>query len=237
MRDLLEIMWQRHSNRAPFDTKRKISEQDLQRILDAARWSPTAHNMQNFEIIVIDDAHKLTEISALPLPPSETFEVDNYRQLSFSEAELLRTKTGLFAGMFPASWHERDVEREAGTGARHSYLSRTISACAVLLLPGRRRSRNVHFRATRSRCQRNRVAEETSGSRSRSALVPISLASVARVRRSASLNKSLRRPSLDRSRRFSALRYSICATASRSSQHPMLATSNARKVRGFHDMR
>ena len=134
MRDLLEIMWQRHSNRAPFDTKRKIREQDLQRILDAARWSPTAHNMQNFEIIVIDDAHKLTEISALPLPPSETFEVDNYRQLSFSEAELLRTKTGLFAGMFPASWHERDVEREAGTGARHSYLSRTISACAVLLV-------------------------------------------------------------------------------------------------------
>jgi hypothetical protein len=36
--------------------------------------------------------------------------------------------------------------------------------------------------------------------------------------------------------RFSAFRHSICATASRSSQHPMLATSNARKVRGFHNM-
>jgi nitroreductase len=134
MRDLLEIMWQRHSSRAPFDTKRKIREQDLQRILDAARWSPTAHNLQNFEIIVIDDAHKLTEISALQLPPSETFEVDNFRQLSFSEAELLRTKTGLLASMFPASWHERDVEPEADNGARLTYFGRTISACPVLLV-------------------------------------------------------------------------------------------------------
>jgi nitroreductase len=134
MRDLLEIMWQRHSSRAPFDPKRKISEQDLQRILDAARWSPTAHNLQNFEIIVIDDAHKLTEIAALQLPPSETFEVAISCPLSFSEAELLRTKTGLLANMFPSSWHERDVEREAGGGARHTYLGRTISTCAVLLV-------------------------------------------------------------------------------------------------------
>ncbi len=57
-----------------------------------------------------------------------------FPQLSFSEAELLRTKTGLLASMFPASWHERDVEREAGSGARLTYLGRTISACPVLLV-------------------------------------------------------------------------------------------------------
>ena len=68
----------------------------------------------------------------------------------------------------------------------------------------------------------------------RSALVPISLASVARVRRSAPLNKSLRRPSLDRSRRFSAFRYSICATASRSGQHPVLATCTIKGIRRFN---
>jgi nitroreductase len=133
MRDLLEIMWQRHSSRAPFDPERKIREQDLHRILDAARWSPTAHNMQNFEIIVVDDPHWLAEISALQLPPSETFEADNCSQLSFSEADLLRKKTGLLAGMFPASWHEREAW-EAGSGARHTYLGRTIPACAALLV-------------------------------------------------------------------------------------------------------
>ena len=47
-------------------------------------------------------------------------------------------------------------------------------------------------------------------------------------------HKSLRRPSLDRGSRLSAFKYSICAAACRSSQQPMLGTSGARKVRGFH---
>ncbi len=134
MRDLLDIMWQRHSCRAPFDPDSGIGEHDLQRILDAARWSPTAHNMQNFEIVVVDDKQTLAEISAIHLPPSETFQVDESLHLSLSEAELLQQKTGLLAAMFPASWHEPDSERAAGAGARHTYLGRTISPCAALLI-------------------------------------------------------------------------------------------------------
>jgi nitroreductase len=134
MRDLLDIMWQRHSCRAPFDPDRGIGEHDLQRLLDAARWSPTAHNMQNFEIIIVDDKQRLGAISAIHLPPSETFQVDESLQLSLSEAELLKQRTGLLAGMFPASWREPDAERAAGSGARQSYLGRTISACAALLI-------------------------------------------------------------------------------------------------------
>lgn len=134
MRDLLDIMWQRHSCRAPFDPDRGIGEHDLQRLLDAARWSPTAHNMQNFEIIIVDDKQRLGAISAIHLPPSETFQVDESLQLSLSEAELLEQRTGLLAGMFPASWREPDAERAAGSGARQSYLGRTISACAALLI-------------------------------------------------------------------------------------------------------
>jgi hypothetical protein len=79
--------------------------------------------------------------------------------------------------------------------------------------PGCRRSRNDHFRATSSRCQRNNVAAETRGSRARSDFVPISLARVASVLRSASVNTMRSRPSLDRSSRFSAFKYSICAAA------------------------
>ena len=70
MRDLLEIMWQRHTCRAAFDPQRAIRETDMQRILDAARWAPTAHNMQNFEIIAVDDKHCLAAISAIQLPPA-----------------------------------------------------------------------------------------------------------------------------------------------------------------------
>jgi nitroreductase len=134
MRDLLEIMWQRHSCRAPFDPDRKIREHDLERILDAARWSPTVHNVQNFEIIVVDDKRRLTEICTIQLPPSEVFSVDDIQELSFSEAELLRHKTGLLAGMFPASWREEDREPDVDPGARRTYLGRTIPACAVLLV-------------------------------------------------------------------------------------------------------
>jgi nitroreductase len=41
---MLDIMWQRYTCRAAFDPNKKVREPDLQRILDAARWAPTAHN-------------------------------------------------------------------------------------------------------------------------------------------------------------------------------------------------
>jgi predicted alpha/beta hydrolase len=77
---------------------------------------------------------------------------------------------------------------------------------------------------------------ETIGASSRNASMPISFASAPSVRRSASLNKMCRRPSLDRSARFSAFKYSICAMELRSSQLAMLAMSNANKCGGLHDM-
>ena len=58
MRDMLDIIWQRHSCRAPFDEARSIPESHIERLLDAARWAPTAHNLQNFEIVVVDDRHR-----------------------------------------------------------------------------------------------------------------------------------------------------------------------------------
>ena len=110
-RDLLDVMWQRHTCRAAFDPNRKIREPDLQLILDAARWAPTAHNMQNFEIIAVDDERRLAAIGAIRLRPVETFVREDSRQLSFSEGELLRRRTGLLASMFPESWQESDTRR------------------------------------------------------------------------------------------------------------------------------
>jgi nitroreductase len=53
------IIQERQSARVLFDPNRKISKENLEKILDVARWSPTAHNMQNFDVVVVDDAEVL----------------------------------------------------------------------------------------------------------------------------------------------------------------------------------
>ena len=132
MRDLLDIIWQRHTCRAAFDPERAIRESDLHCILDAARWAPTAHNMQNFEIITVDDKYCLAAISAIQLPPAETFIRENNHQLSLSEAESLRSKTGLSANMLPESWQEAEATQADGASVR--YVGRTIQKCPLLLV-------------------------------------------------------------------------------------------------------
>jgi nitroreductase len=62
MSEILKIIQERHSSRVPFDRSHRPSKQDLMQILEAARWAPTAHNMQNFEIIVVDDKKHLEEL-------------------------------------------------------------------------------------------------------------------------------------------------------------------------------
>jgi nitroreductase len=45
----------------------------LLQILEAARWAPTAHHMQNFEVVVVNERDLLDDIE------------ENYAQLSLSE--------------------------------------------------------------------------------------------------------------------------------------------------------
>ena len=104
MDEIQRIIQERQSARVPFDPKRKISKENLEQILDAARWSPTAHNMQNFDVIVVDDAEVLGIIGAVKSRVSEVFLRENYEQLSFSKEELLKKKTGILGAMFPSAW-------------------------------------------------------------------------------------------------------------------------------------
>jgi nitroreductase len=134
VRDLLDIMWQRHTSRTAFNPSMEIREQDLQRILDAARWAPTVHNRQNFEIIVVDDQQRLSAISAIQMAPMETFIREAHHQLSLSEAEALRRKTGLLASMLPESWHEAEAVQADSAAAHHTFVGRTIQRCPVLLV-------------------------------------------------------------------------------------------------------
>ena len=55
MSEILKVIQERQSARVPYDPNKQVEKDDLKKILEAAKWTPTAHNMQNFEIIVVDD--------------------------------------------------------------------------------------------------------------------------------------------------------------------------------------
>ena len=132
MQDVLKLIQERHSARAPFDPQRPVEEQDLRQILEAARWSPTAHNMQNFEIIVVDDTKLLETLGKIESHISEEFIQENYQQLSFSEEELRQKKVGIIGTMFPPTWTDPAKVDEAVREI--SSLNRTIRGSPMLLI-------------------------------------------------------------------------------------------------------
>ncbi len=137
MTDILDLIQRRRSSRVPFDPDRKVAAEALKKILAAAAWSPTAHNMQNFEVIVVDDVAQLRAIGDIKAEISDVFVRENYEQLSFSEEELRRKKTGLLAAMFPPSWRDPNMFarlEEVAYAEGPSFMKNTIRDCAALLL-------------------------------------------------------------------------------------------------------
>ncbi len=113
MTNLLKLIEERHSSRGLFDRKHSVTKKDLKQILEAGRWAPTAHNMQNFEVIVIDNEKVLKEIGHIKSQVSEEFIRENYEQLSFSKKEFLQKKVGILAAMFSPSWTDPARRDEA----------------------------------------------------------------------------------------------------------------------------
>ena len=109
MQDILKLIRERQSARSSFDMKRSIAKQDLEQILEAGSWAPTAHNMQNFEMLVVDDSKLLEMIWKIKNPISMEFIKENYQQLSFSEGGLIQKKVGILATRFPPAWRNPDV--------------------------------------------------------------------------------------------------------------------------------
>ncbi len=127
MEDLLTLIKTRQSSRGLFDTNRSISKEDLNKILEAGSWAPTAHNMQNFEIVVVDDPKILEAIGNIELtkPKGAIEEGNNY--VSASEEELQRRKTGILNSMPGAI-------TEHGKNPLYEYLRKSITATSVLLI-------------------------------------------------------------------------------------------------------
>jgi nitroreductase len=133
MNEIQKTIHERHSARAPFDATHPIANDDLKEILEAGRWAPTAHNMQNFEILVVDDKAVLEKIGSLKSRISEVFLRENYEQLSFSREELLKKKTGILSAMFPPAWTDPTKIHEAAQKAEPMPLTQSIRGSPTLL--------------------------------------------------------------------------------------------------------
>lgn len=134
MPEILKCIKDRRSLRVPFDTSRSIAKEDIQQILEAARWTPTAHNMQNFEIIVVDDKKNIEAIFNIERPISETFVRENYLHLSFSEEELKQKKVGILGTMFPPSWRTSVFKLKNFTEDEIKLMQRPFPASPLLLV-------------------------------------------------------------------------------------------------------
>jgi len=134
MSEILKIIEERQSARVPFDPNRPVSKDKLKQILEAAKWAPTAHNMQNFEVVVVDDKEVLEKIGNIKSRISEEFLRENYEQLSFSKEELLKKKTGILGAMFPPAWVDPAKMSEAARKAAPMPLTQSIRGSSTLLI-------------------------------------------------------------------------------------------------------
>jgi nitroreductase len=132
--DIMSIVRYRRSNRTPYDPTHRISKKDLDKIIEAARWSPTPHNMQNFEIIVVDDPKLLKEMGDIKSRISEDFLRENYKQLSFSKKELEQKKVGILGSGFPPAWRDPRKFHEIATKSPPQPLSRTTQGAPAVLI-------------------------------------------------------------------------------------------------------
>jgi nitroreductase len=135
MLEILKLIQDRHSEKAPYDVERPIAKQDMRQILEAARWAPTPHNMQNFELIVVDDKKLLQALGRIRYPITDTFVLENYQHLSFSEEELARKKVGLLATRFPPALRTPGMTLDEATYEKlQSALAKAIQTSPVLMI-------------------------------------------------------------------------------------------------------
>lgn len=143
MKDIFTAIRERSSARMPFDAARSIPPEHLSQILEAARWSPTAHNMQNFQVIVVEDRGVLKHLALISSGVSEIFIRENYEQLSFSEEELKRKKFCILGTMFPLSWRNPSGRTDGmpkEQAPAQTRLAMASSALLVVLYDPRRRA-------------------------------------------------------------------------------------------------
>jgi nitroreductase len=134
MKEVFDVIRERQSIRMPFDPNKPISKENLNQILEAARWTPTGHNMQNYQILIIDDKALLEKIGNIKTRILEEFLRDNLKELSFSEEELKQKKVGILAAGFPPDWVDTAKISQVAKESPPILLSNSIRGSPTLLM-------------------------------------------------------------------------------------------------------
>jgi len=132
--DAMRVMMERHSSRVAFDPKRPVARQSLDAIVEAARWAPTPHNMQNFEVVAVDDPSLIGKLGRITSRISRDFLMENFRQLSFSKEELQRKGVGILGTNFPPSWRDASRLEAAARDRTRTPLSESLNGSPALLI-------------------------------------------------------------------------------------------------------
>lgn len=137
------LLRRRRSSRTAFDPARPVSRRIVRHLLEAARWSPTAHNMQNFHVLLVDDPRLLDALGDLPTRASRTFLRENLAQLSHSVVQLRQRGTGILARQFPQEWLDAGRVRHAGSRPDARPLRESLQGAPLLLFVLRDRRRRA----------------------------------------------------------------------------------------------
>ncbi|MHA1784986.1 MAG: nitroreductase family protein [Candidatus Helarchaeota archaeon] len=95
-----ELVKYRRSSRWMYSSKKQIPDDDLKKILEAARWAPTPHNRQPYEIIVVTNKKIIKELSEVEFRLSKR-EVDEHASWTFSVEELETKGIGVQEDVLP----------------------------------------------------------------------------------------------------------------------------------------
>lgn len=134
MDKLLKIIQERHSTRELFDPQKHVPEREIKKIIEAGRWAPTAHNMQNFEILVVDDKNVLEKLGKIRTFPSPDFIRENFEQLSMTDEELLQKKVGILGMQFPPEWRDKTKLDRAMNDKTPGTLSQMMKGSPAILV-------------------------------------------------------------------------------------------------------
>ncbi len=140
--DVLRLIRSRKSTRAPFDRSLPVTDEELQQILEAGRWTPTAHNIQNYEIVAVRDPDLLSRIGRIKYIVPQDFLRENLKSVSTSEAEWRQRKTGVLATQVPPEFlvagRELSEDEQTTLNARFEKLI-TATSCLLIVLYDRSR--------------------------------------------------------------------------------------------------
>jgi nitroreductase len=134
MSEVLDLIASRRSWRLPFDPDRPVPPAQIEALLEAARWSPSAHNMQNYDIVVVDDPALLAAVATISRPYTETFVRENLAQIAFTEEELRARKTGIMGTQFPDSWRRPDFTLSDMTDEERAWMSKPLPPSPLMLV-------------------------------------------------------------------------------------------------------